>query len=149
MSDYTLFATRDLIHAFEEEPMDKVNVHVSMLKLEVAHNREKHIQDYREALDGYNKKAVRWLKKCLAECEGRIKDGVKDGEAMALPHFNNSMPIPPVSHETDYDTALKKLEMCAPKEIDITDREFRQYAMDEWSWSETFKTSTAHYKSFR
>jgi len=47
--------------------------------------------------------------------------------------------IVPKNHEEDYHTAIKMIKMSCRDEIELTDREFKQYILNKWDWMETFK----------
>jgi hypothetical protein len=39
------------------------------------------------------------------------------------------------------------LEMALAEEVELSEEDYQQYVMDEWSWREVFLTSNASYSS--
>jgi hypothetical protein len=39
------------------------------------------------------------------------------------------------------------LEMALADEVELSEEDYRQYVMDDWSWREEFLTSDARYSS--
>lgn len=102
-------------------------------------NREKHSQEYLEAVAGY-RIAVKAKAKMLIES---IDDG---GPVDMIPLTKLS---PPVSYLKDYDRVIRMYTMSVATEITISEDQFSKYVLDEWEWSHTFKNVTSAYNGRR
>ena len=108
-------------------PREKI---VTMMK----ENRGKHAAIFEEAVAGYKKKAIAELEETLTEArKGRIELNI---------HL-----MPPVSHIRDYDRVIMMLELQLDNEVDLTEREFQAYVMDDWDWKRAFLTSNSYYSA--
>lgn len=88
-------------------------------------NMRTHVTDYEEALDGYKEKVQERL------CEIKTKVGNGDYEDL-----NISLPKP-VSYESEYKRAIAMLEMSVDVHIKLSEHEFSQYVLDEWTWKQS------------
>lgn len=52
----------------------------------------------------------------------------------------------PHNHGKDYHRVIKMLEMSVANDITITELQFRNFVLDEWQWSDEFKSSTMSYR---
>jgi len=87
---------------------------------------------YAEALVTYKVKATEKLNRAL----GYI------AEDQVVSAVNLS---PPIETAKAYDNAIQMFERTTEESILLTEREFRQYMMDEWSWSNGWMASNARY----
>lgn len=110
--------------------MKTVKVSKDELIKKITENRDSHKKLLEEALEGYQKLAVKKL-------ESKIR-AVKAGKKVRSITFDI-----PQDYSKDYDRALKMLEMSVDKEIELDQNEFRQYVMDEWGWKQQFLMSYA------
>lgn len=53
----------------------------------------------------------------------------------------------PVNQTRSYDRVIGMLEMALAEEVELSEEDYQQYVMDEWSWREVFLTSNASYSS--
>lgn len=113
------------------------NVTISKTKLlqHLIDNREKHIQEYAEALATYRVVLVEEFQKVL--------DKAKAGEDVQ----HGIMLTKPVSYVKDYDEAICLLEWNEESEVVLDRAEFNKYVQDEWGWKQTFDAIGASYKS--
>lgn len=98
-------------------------------------NRERHIEDYTDAVSEYRKAAIAEINEMLKTAKvktGKIKRNITTPE--------------PQSFEDSYNTAIKMLEMSVDDDIELTMGEFQQYVEDNWSWRNVFAGSTMVYK---
>lgn len=106
--------------------MSVVTVKKDELLETVRANRANHRKIFLEAVDGFRAKAIELLNE-------RLK------EAVAGRRVDVSIRLPrPVDQTRDYDKIIKMLEMSVDDEIELTQQEFAQYAMDDWSWKKQF-----------
>lgn len=118
--------------------MRSVKVHRAELLDALVANREKHVNEYLEAVGDYKVLAVKVAKDNLK----LANSGDLETIAKAKP-----MPGPPVSYEAEYNRAIKMLQMSVDTEIELEDDVFNQLVMDEWSWKRAFSVSNMAYKS--
>jgi len=96
-------------------------------------NRAEHHDIFLEAVEGYKKEAVRLL-------EDHIK-AIKEGKVRIVQVF-----LPqPVDYTKDYDRAIKMLEMSVNTNVELDDKSFQQYIMDDWSWKDQFIAANSTY----
>ena len=117
--------------------MDTVKVDRLQLLEMIEANRRKHIEDYNAALIVYRQKAIDELITALdmAEAGGKITRHLDSPE--------------PKSYEKEYDVCIKLLKFSVENTIELDVHQFRQYVMDEWTWSQTFETHTKAYNVLR
>lgn len=118
-----------------EEPrgMQVVKVKKSELLAKLKASRFEHREIFLEALDGYHKAAIEAL-------AARVKEA-KDNKRVNL-YFGLEQPI---DQTKEYDRVITMLEMSVDDEIELTQQEFANYVMDDWSWMSQFLTSNAGY----
>lgn len=100
--------------------MDEVNLDKKELLAKLKENRAKHVQLYKDALEGFYVDRAKVLESALA----KIKSG-------KTPH-NQINFVEPVNHESQYDEAIAMLEMSVDKQVTLSRHEFSQYVQDSW-----------------
>jgi hypothetical protein len=113
--------------------MDRIKVKKSELLQTVKANREAHRETFAKACEGYRAKAIATLDAMLADA----KAGKQVRQHVGL--------IEPTDQTRDYDRVIRMLEMSVEDELEISEAEFAQYAMDDWSWKRQFTQTTAMY----
>lgn len=98
-------------------------------------NKEKHIKEYKEALQDF-KLAV--IKVCNENME------LAEAGKVEL----KAMPPKPYSYEDSYTRAIRMLELSIDDVIEIDEHTFNQLVLDEWQWKQAFSTSNSTYKSY-
>lgn len=113
------------------------NVTITKQKLldHLVANRDKHVQDYAEAISIY--------RKVLVEKFESILEKAKAGEDVE----HGILLTKPVSYVKDYDEAIALLEWNEETEVVLDRAEFNKYVQDEWGWKQTFDAIGASYKS--
>ncbi len=53
----------------------------------------------------------------------------------------------PESHEAEYNRAIRAIELNIYENIELSEIEFNQYVMNDWSWKNSFVTSNSNYIS--
>jgi hypothetical protein len=114
--------------------MKKVNVRACELLIELNRNLAIHEKDYAELEMAYRVELLAKLSSMLEDAEAG-----KDVDAY---HGIQK----PTSHVNSYETAIRMVEMCVDETIELDQREFGQYIMDEWDWKGDFLRSQALYK---
>ena len=117
--------------------MDYVKVNKDDLIKILKENRDKHIYMYKDAFAGYRTKLIAKLKKAM-------KLAIEYKEYITV----ISMPAPkPINHESDYNLAIGMLNMHVEENIKISNDQYRNFILDDWSWKGTFTSSTSSYSS--
>jgi hypothetical protein len=96
-------------------------------------NREKFLERYNIALDGYFKDLNAYsnaLKKCAKD---------KTIPKQIYP------PSIPDNHLKDYDTTISMIAADQSETIDISQEDYRQYVLDEWTWKDIWSISNSKY----
>lgn len=113
--------------------MRSIEVDKATLLSALKSNREKHIQEYKEARAAFHVRAADALR--------ALADKVRAGDTC----LNVQMPLP-TSHEEDYDTAIGMLEWETREKVTVTTEEFESYVMDKWDWQKSFSSTVSNYK---
>ncbi len=118
---------------FYMEGLSTVVVKKSELMASIKTNRENHRELFLEAQKIYREMVIVELDKMLAEA----RSGKTIRKQVQL--------IEPKDHTKDYDRVIKMLEMSVDDEIEITQSEFAQFVLDDWSWKEQFLSVSNSY----
>lgn len=110
----------------------KVTVAKDKLLNAVRHNLEQHLGEVRAAKAAYQAALVERLEAMLAEAKRGNDPGLIDLVA-------------PPSHERAYGHVIAMLEYSTDEQIILTARQFQQYVLDDWEWSELFHAVTDSY----
>lgn len=113
--------------------MKTVKIKKSELLEVIENNRRNHRRIFLKAIEGYRKKVIELL-------EEAIKDA-KSGCSIQT-HFSV---IEPIDQTEDYDRVIRMLEMSIDDVVELTEQEFAQYVMDQWTWSSQFAETAAFY----
>lgn len=113
--------------------MNTVKVAVSDLLRTLYINRDKHIQEFNDAMVGYREALVNELqeKLILAQTGKDINHNIKT--------------VRPVSYEDSYNEAIAMMEWTVDKEVELDRMEFKQYVQDEWTWKNAFSLTASMY----
>ncbi len=106
-------------------------------------NRAKHIEDYKEACDGYRDQALKRIDEIFTEARGTISR-LKEGQTVAFMGFQFGLPVPE-SHEKSYDQIIRMMEMSVDQEITLTCSQFGCFVMDDWDWKQSWANSNSTY----
>jgi hypothetical protein len=115
--------------------MERLKVKTADLVKVLKENRQKHVNEYKEAVRQFRLRAAEALKRELDKCVSGKKFETNLGMTR------------PTSHEKDYDLVIKMLEMSVEDVTILDHNEFNQFVMDEWSWKPNFRSSTTYYGS--
>jgi hypothetical protein len=113
--------------------MNEIKVKKEELLTVLKRNRYEHRAIFLEALEGYRKQVIAELEVMLAEA----KSGRQIRRAVSL--------VEPINQTSDYDRIIRILEMETRDEIQLQEREFAQYVMDDWAWKQQFTSMTSTY----
>lgn len=118
--------------------MRSVKIDKKKLLAIVRENKEKHINDYNESVEDFKALAVKITNANL--------ELVNTGDLAKISRVK-SIPQAPVSHEKEYERAIRMLELSVEKEIEVAEDIFNQLVLDEWAWKNQFIASASLYKS--
>jgi hypothetical protein len=96
-------------------------------------NRDKHKAIFDEALVGYKEQATKLLKEHLK----RVQNGSKTRVYVSVPY--------PVNMTKEYNRIIGMLEMSLANEVELTEQDYQQYVMDDWTWKQSFLASNSAY----
>lgn len=116
--------------------MEKVKVRTAGLVEVLKANRQKHVEEYKEAVRQFRMRACEALKR---ELEKAI-NGKKFETNLGMTR--------PVSHEKDYDLVIRMLELSVDEITILDPSDFNQFVNDEWSWKPSFRSSTTYYGGY-
>lgn len=103
----------------------------------VKENKEKHIAEHIESIEGYKQAVVK-------VCKHNLKmANTGDVEKFNFAH----MPRKPQTYEDSYTRAIRMLELSVDETIEVEEHVFNQLVLDEWAWKHDFATVAAMYKS--
>lgn len=95
-------------------------------------NRDAHTNIFLEALEGYRKTAI-------MQFEDNIKK-IKKGKLVSGVYLKL-----PINQTKDYDRVIKMLELSEGNLVDLTEEQFANYMLDDWSWKQSFLTTNSTY----
>ena len=127
--------------------MRDVKVKVSELKEKICFNRQKHIEEFNEAVDGYNDSVRAEIHAAIVMLRERIDelDEIDADKMIRLSNIRFDLEVP-FNHEKDYDQVIEMLKMTVDTEVILKADEFACYVMDDWSWKKDFLAVSQCYK---
>lgn len=113
--------------------MKEIRVKRDNLLAVLHENRDRHKDVFEKALVKYRALAIEELERALADA--RLGKRISRGLRL----------IEPMNMTRDYDRVIRQVEMDVRDEIELSEREFAQYVMDDWAWRDQFEASTMAY----
>ncbi len=107
---------------FDRHSSKEITVNKAELLAKLGENREKHLQEFNEAMAGYKDAMV-------AALEGKLA-AAKRGEL--VDHVINLQR--PANHCDDYDRAIGLVTWSVGETFVLTVEEFGHFIQDQWSW---------------
>lgn len=98
-------------------------------------NRSKHVQDYKDAVEGFQEAMIELLEETLV----KAKNGELKSLSVALAE--------PKSHEQEYTDAIEMLEVSVDAVINLDSDMFKAYYKDQWPWSRGFNDLVGTYSN--
>ena len=123
----------------EKDGLALVKVNRKNLIEKLKENRGKHKKEYDEAVEAYQAACVKELQDALKKVRGWKTAADYD----AVQVYNHL----PAHHLKAYDRVLASLEMSVDEDLVITAEQISQFVMDEWNWSESFRSTANIYKT--
>jgi hypothetical protein len=107
--------------------MEKLKVDKAKLIKVLVQNKDQHVADYKIALDGYRVS----LKKAISKKSKELKESSDED----LEKFNFYLNVvKPENHVKDFETVIGWLNWSIESEVAISENEYKQYFLNEWSW---------------
>lgn len=129
-------------------------------------NKDKHDALFEVSVQGFWEQAEEKLKekkskfnKSLAICNKNFKKALKKSlDAVSSqnkdevqffcpnPQIDNSWSLPyPANYTTEYDKAIKMLELSVYDTVTVSKQEFNSYVLNEWDWKNNFVIANSMY----
>lgn len=103
-------------------------------------NREKHIAEYKSARKIWLKQAIKELRK--------VADRAEKTKTLNNKSFSPLRSLPkPVSYAHSYDVMIARLEAEVNDQVELDERDFNAYWLDNWDWSGAFVGTTSLYNA--
>lgn len=113
--------------------MKAVKISKTVLLETLKKNRKAHRDIFLEAQEGYRMEAIKILDEALKDARENRK---------IITYINLTVPVDQTS---DYDRAIKMVEMSIDENIEISESDFACYILDDWSWKSNFLASNTMY----
>lgn len=96
-------------------------------------NRETHEKIYKEAVEGYQKKAIELVTEKLE----KLKTNPVESTYIHL--------TIPSNHLKEYDRAILMVDQSLDIEVELSEEDYSKYIQDNWTWTRDFYTSNSSY----
>jgi len=116
--------------------LNSVKINREELLQIVKTNREKHIEEYNEAIENW--------KRLYRDALDTFQASLDKGTPIEFSDINLEKPQ---SYENHYNQVIRMLELSVEENIDVNNSTFNQIVMDEWAWTYSFKNSSSSYSS--
>lgn len=116
--------------------MNPVHVNRQVLLATITSNQDMHQAQYEAALKGYRE----WV---IDEMTARLEK-IRSGGVIEV-RFDHRAPE---THASEYNVAIRMLEMAVGDTVEIDQATFRQLALDEWDWKHMFRSMTTQYDNY-
>lgn len=113
--------------------MENITVKKADLLKTLTANRNKHREVFEQALEGYRDAVIEALEKRL--------DDARKGRKIDLRLYFQE----PADQTKDYDRAIAMLNMSVEDKVNLSERDFAQYVLDDWAWKEQWIGSNSAY----
>ena len=120
---------------FVDDQQISMSIEKSVLLDKLRSNRASHLATYQEACAGYLVSAAKALK-------AKMKS-IKEGKVISL----STGLVMPVQQLKQYETGIAMLQMTTDEHVTLTQAQFENYVLDQWSWKTSFLTTNASYSS--
>lgn len=113
--------------------MNAITVDRNDLLIILRKNRDEHRDLFLRAQEGFREEFIKIL-------ESRLEDARKNKRVDM--HIALDVPI---DQTKEYDRAIKMLEMTLKETIDLSENDFKNYVMNDWSWMPQVTISNTKY----
>ena len=115
--------------------MDSIKVKKEELLAKLKENKDTHRKIFLEAQEGYRTLVIEQLETMLSDARG----GKKINRHLSLSE--------PTDQTRDYDRVIRMLEMSQDDVVELSEHDFAQYVLDDWSWKRNFLVSNSVYSA--
>lgn len=137
-----------------------VVVEKSRLLSTLKENRQKHQREYDDAVAGYKQLATERLTDLKSKAASKLDSNFEsiqaridafdpdDGELTDVVTLLSSMTFNlkvPRNHVESYNVAIEMAEWETRDEIELTQRQFQCFVLDDWDWQNEFKALSKTY----
>ncbi len=113
--------------------MNKMQFPKEKLLTILQENRRSHRDLFLKAQEEFREEAIKQLEERLEN----TRKGKKIDISLRL--------FEPIDQTKDYDRVIKMLEMCVEEILELSESDFAQYVMDDWSWKDQVMTRNTMY----
>ncbi len=139
--------------------MNNVVVHKDQLLAILRDNKEKHDAVYEAAVDGYWEVAKERLAQKQKLFNSAVEEMSQDFQHLVnrvqtkIDNKDNTFPnyvgaalrfdgnlelVYPENHTRDYEKAIRMVELSVYENFSLTEKQFQEYVLNDWSWKEQF-----------
>lgn len=122
------------------ENMNKVTVDKEELLSTLRSNRDSHIDEYGNSITDWAEAQATILHEALSKFENVFDE-------MDLLDHNIEILAKPSDYSKQYDLAIEMLEWSIDDTVTLTQEQFQQFVLDEWSWKMGFKANNNYISS--
>lgn len=153
--------------AFALRDQSERTIEVNRLKLVeiLEENREMHIREYHEAVDGYLETATEKLQEGYDKSVVKLQKNLENSKRL-LAEIDPSKPLEtsdrivlvesicidlkvPRNYAKEYDAAIDMANWDVRDTLELSGAEFQCFVRDEWDWTNEFSTTTASYSKHK
>jgi hypothetical protein len=109
--------------------MKTIRVEKTKLLDAMRKNRMNHALEYAEAIVEYRKKSQKAFRKAVRDRAREPNENL--GNSVGIP--STEFPIP-VNRTRDYDTVISMLDFSVEEFVELDEKQFKCYVLDEWDW---------------
>ncbi len=148
--------------ALADQKERQIEVNRERLLVTLKANREKHIKDYKEAVEGYCASALKKLEAGYEKAKLKVERNYKTAVDQ-IKQFDVNNPRAssdwltlvegervelkvPRNFSKEYDAAIDMVTWDVRETLELTHAEFQCFVRDVWDWSNDFVAVTAAYK---
>lgn len=106
-------------------------------------------QAYFESLRVEFEQKVAKAKDLLKLLKGKLENITQDNIFAGIYELSSSLSQgktrKPESHEADYTSAIRKVELSIHSEFTLTNQDFERYILNNWEWKEDFINTASSY----
>jgi hypothetical protein len=113
--------------------MQKLRFDKRFVSTRLKENRELHEKVYKEAVEGYQKKAIAFLNTKIEEIQKN-----------PIANLYSNLHVP-TNHLKEYDRAILMVDQSLDIEVELSEEDYSKYIQDNWSWTREFYTSNSSY----
>ena len=122
------------MHSIQNGGLNMIKVDKQELIEKLKENRINHADMYIKAHNAFMIQSIKDLRNAIQK--------FKNGNVIHNVIFDE-----PKSHDSEYETVIRMLEMSVDKEVTISMSEFKSFVQDDWDWKKGFVMNATKYVS--